>query len=72
MTIPAISWPGTIGNSPRPQSASTWWMSEWQIPQNLMSIATSCSPSARRSIVVASSGAFAEGACRARALVVMA
>jgi hypothetical protein len=37
-------------------SSLTWWMSEWQIPQNLMSISTSCSPRSRRSIVVVSNG----------------
>jgi hypothetical protein len=40
-------------------------MSLWQIPQNLMSIRTSCSPSSRRSIVVASNDAPAEGALSA-------
>ena len=61
-TTPAISWPGTIGKMPSPQPSRTWWMSEWQMPANLMSIRTSCSPTARRSMVVRSSGALAAGA----------
>ncbi len=61
-TTPAISWPGTIGKIASPQPSRTWWMSEWQIPANLMSISTSCSRTARRSIVVRSSGALAAGA----------
>ena len=31
-TVPAISWPGTIGNSLPPHSSRAWWMSEWQTP----------------------------------------
>lgn len=61
-TIPAISWPGTIGKMPSPQPSRAWWMSEWQMPANLMSIRMSNSPTGRRSIVVRSSGALARGA----------
>ena len=43
VTMPAISWPGTIGKMPSPQPSRAWWMSEWQIPANLMSIRTSYS-----------------------------
>jgi hypothetical protein len=37
-------------------------MSEWQMPAKAISIRTSCSPTSRRSIVIGSSGASAEGA----------
>src|SRR4051812_42540871 len=45
-------------------------MSEWQMPQNLMSMRTSFGPSSRRSISSGSSGAVAAGAPKARAVVV--
>lgn len=61
-TTPAISWPGTIGKIALPQPSRTWWMSEWQMPTKVMSICTSFSPTARRSMVVRSSGALAAGA----------
>jgi hypothetical protein len=35
-------------------------MSEWQIPANLMSIATSCGPGSRRVMVVLVSGSVAD------------
>jgi hypothetical protein len=28
VTIPAISWPGTIGKMASPQPSRAWWMSE--------------------------------------------
>jgi hypothetical protein len=40
-------------------------MSEWQIPENLMSIKMSCGRRSRRSIVVGSSGAPGLGAAYA-------
>jgi hypothetical protein len=40
-------------------------MSEWQIPQNLMSITTSCGPGSRRVIVVLVSGSVADVAAYA-------
>ena len=52
VTTPAISWPGTTGYLGVPHSALTVWMSEWQMPANLMSMATSCGPGSRRVIVV--------------------
>lgn len=61
-TTPAISWPGTIGKIASPQPSRTWWMSEWQMPTKVMSIRRSCSPTARRSMVLRSSGALAAGA----------
>src|SRR4051812_36234504 len=45
-------------------------MSEWQIPQNLMSIRTSRGPTARRWTSSAASGASGSGAPTARAVVV--
>src|SRR3954451_20818275 len=45
-------------------------MSEWQIPQNLMSIRTSLGPSARRSISSGPSGASGANVPTARAVVV--
>lgn len=59
---PAISWPGTIGKMAWPQPSRAWWMSEWQIPEYLMSMSTSFGPTGRRSMVVRSSGALAAGA----------
>src|SRR6516225_1722067 len=40
-------------------------MSEWQMPANLMSIATSCGPGARRVMVVLVSGSVADVAAYA-------
>jgi hypothetical protein len=40
-------------------------MSEWQTPQNLTSISTSCGPSARRPIEVRRSGDLTDGAAYA-------
>lgn len=68
-TMPAISWPGTIGKMASPQPSRAWWMSEWQMPANLMSIRTSCSRTSRRSMVVRSSGALAAGAAYAATVV---
>src|ERR1700744_5307517 len=65
LTTPAISWPGTTGDLGVPHSAFTVWMSEWQIPANLMSMATSCGPGSRRVIVVLVSGLVAEVAAYA-------
>ncbi len=31
-TVPAISWPGTIGKMPSAQPSRAWWMSLWQMP----------------------------------------
>src|SRR3954469_23179537 len=45
-------------------------MSEWQIPQNLMSIRTSFGPSSRRSISKGPSGASGASVPTARAVVV--
>src|SRR3954451_13249609 len=45
-------------------------MSEWQIPQNLMSIRTSFGPSSRRSISKGPSGASGANVPTARAVVV--
>ena len=41
---PTISWPGTIGKVELPHSPRAWWMSEWQTPQNWISISTSFGP----------------------------
>ena len=41
VTLPTISWPGTMGKMELPHSSRAWWMSEWQMPQNSMSMATS-------------------------------
>ena len=51
-----------MGKVPLPQSSPTWWMSEWQMPEYLMSITMSCSPTARVVTVVFASGAFGLGA----------
>ena len=32
VTVPAISWPGTIGKCAVPHSSRAWWMSLWQMP----------------------------------------
>ena len=59
-TRPTISWPGTMGKIEPPHSSRAWWMSEWQTPQNRMSMRTSRGPGSRRSIVNGPSGAVAE------------
>ena len=59
VTRPTISWPGThgytVGITPL-HSLRTWCRSEWQMPQNRISICTSCSVGSRRAIVVEASG----------------
>src|ERR1700683_2680781 len=59
VTPPTISSPGTqgytVGITPL-HSSRTWWRSEWQIPQNRISICTSCSVGSRRVTVVGASG----------------
>ena len=64
-TRPTISWPGTIGKVELPHSSRAWWMSEWQTPQNRISIRTSFGPVARRSMLKGASGARAEVAAYA-------
>jgi hypothetical protein len=64
-TRPTISWPGTIGNEELPHSPRAWWMSEWQTPQNWISILTSSGPGARRSKLQEESGARADVAAYA-------
>ena len=56
VTMPTISWPGTIGKAELPHSLRAWWMSEWQTPQYLISITTSSSRGSRRSKVKGVSG----------------
>src|SRR3954468_10465483 len=53
-----------------PHSPRAKWISEWQIPQNLMSIRTSFGPSARRWISKGPSGASGANVPTARAVVV--
>src|SRR5262245_57145670 len=65
---PTISWPGTIGNTELPHSPRAWWMSEWQTPQNRISIRTSLGPGARRSKLHGASGASADWATYAAVL----
>src|SRR4051794_33707900 len=55
-TMPTISWPGTMGYLALPHSLRTWWMSEWQMPEYLMSMTISSSLGARRSKVKGSRG----------------
>src|SRR5579872_556804 len=50
-------------------SSRTVWRSEWQTPQNRISIWTSLSPGSRRSIVVAARGEVLLAAEKALALV---
>jgi hypothetical protein len=45
-------------------------MSEWQIPANLMSIATSCGPGSRRVMVVFVSGSVADVAAYAETVLI--
>src|SRR6201996_2687443 len=71
VTTPAISWPGTIGYLGVPHSPLTVWMSEWQMPANLMSNATSCGPTSRRWMVVLGSGSVADVAAMALTVVVI-
>src|SRR6478735_8951004 len=54
-----------------PHSPRAKWMSEWQIPQNLMSMRTSLAPSARRSICSGARSAVGDPAPTARAVVVV-
>src|SRR6476660_3426652 len=67
-TMPAISWPGTMGNMAEPHSSRPWWMSEWQMPANLMSMTTSWARGARRSMVLRSKGWEAPRVTRASAV----
>src|SRR5271166_4435593 len=65
VTRPTISWPGTMGYTVGVNSLHslrTEWRSEWQIPQNRISICTSCSVGSRRVIVVEASGDVVLGA----------
>src|SRR5580658_6953478 len=55
VTRPTISWPGTMGYTVGRKalhSLRTEWRSEWQMPQNRISIWTSCSVGSRRAILV--------------------
>src|SRR5579864_8192123 len=57
-TRPTISWPGTIGYTVGMNSLHslrTECRSEWQIPQNRISICTSCSVGSRRGTVAEAS-----------------
>src|SRR5205809_3161153 len=59
VTRPTISWPGTIGQFVAMNSLHslrTECRSEWQMPQNRLSIWTSRSVGSRRLILVESSG----------------
>src|SRR6201996_5039890 len=71
VTRPTISWPGThgytVGITPL-HSLRTWWRSEWQMPQNRISICTSASVGSRRAIVEDASGDVALAAEKAFAL----
>src|SRR5580693_8520249 len=62
VTRPTISWPGTqgytVGITSR-HSLRTWCRSEWQMPQNRISIWISSSVGSRRGIVVEASGDLA-------------
>ena len=69
-TMPAISWPGIAGYGISPHSPRAKWMSEWQMPQNLMSMRTSLGPIGRRSICSGSRAAVADAAPTALAVVV--
>ncbi|MNI45184.1 hypothetical protein D3C73_996000 [compost metagenome] len=62
VTMPAISWPGANGYCCGPQSPRTVWISEWQMPANLISMWTSLGPTSRRSMVVRVRSPVAEGA----------
>src|SRR3569833_3701215 len=71
VTRPTISWPGThgytVGMTPL-HSLRAWCTSEWQIPQNRISICTAVSFGSRLSLVVAANGDVAPGAANAFAL----
>ena len=69
-TMPAISCPGIAGYGTSPQSPREKWMSEWQMPQNLMSMRTSSGPSGRRSIRSGPMAAVGDVAPTALAVVV--
>ena len=71
LTVPMISWPGVIGKIPPPHSSRAWWMSEWQIPAQRMSMRTSLPRRSRRSMVVGSKSAEARGTESAGTVVVM-
>src|ERR1700709_2107581 len=71
VTMPASSWPATTGQFGWPPPPLTGWMSEWQMPANLMSNATSCCPTSLRSMVVLASGPVADVAAMAETVVVM-
>ena len=62
LTLPTISWPGTIGKIEPPHSSRTWWTSEWHTPQYKMSINTSGAPGSRRSIENGPSAVLADSA----------
>ena len=62
LTRPMISCPGTIGNLLLPQSLRAWCRSEWQTPQNRMSITTSSGRMARRSATNGTTGVVADWA----------
>src|SRR3954471_15451824 len=62
VTRPTISWPGTIGYTVGMNSLHslrTEWRSEWQMPQNRISIWTSRSVGSRRGIGADAMGAVA-------------
>src|SRR5579862_2464146 len=62
VTRPTISWPGTIGYTVGMNSLHSLraeCRSEWQMPQNRISICTSFSVGSRRGIVVEAIGDFA-------------
>ena len=63
-TRPTISWPGSTGQAEPPHSPRTVWMSEWQMPQNRMSIWMSSAPGSRRWKENGASGAVAESAAK--------
>src|SRR5580700_10743172 len=71
VTRPTISWPGTqgytVGITSR-HSLRTWCRSEWQMPQNRISICTSFSVGSRRGIVADPRGDVALAAEYALAL----
>src|ERR1700743_1784520 len=71
VTRPTISWPGThgytVGITPL-HSFRTWCKSEWQMPQNKISICTSVSVGSRRAVVEDASGDVALAAEKAFAL----
>ncbi len=58
-TRPTISWPGTLGKFTPGHSPRAVCRSEWQTPQNRMSIATSFGRGSRRSKLKGASGVVA-------------